>query len=264
MAIADSGRMRAALLLVVVGLAACATMPQPPLILGTPGARATAAITETVPYVPVRATVSGPSTAPVTLEQHIEASAIFDPRFRYAHRLGDRFQAGGHVSLTSAGVELRMLPYGEAVDAPMVVSAGAQLNALERISGSVTIWDVRVGLSMHPMLGRVQAILGAGFSAGRQNYDLSLPASLAQPPDVAPVPALLRLLRREGRLEGVLGLSYAIGDGRIGLAVQPFYVVARGAVSTRRCGYCFDELRTDSLDASWGAAFTVTLLGSVR
>jgi len=43
--------------------------------------------------------------------------------------------------------------------------------------------------------------------------------------------------------------------------VQPFYVVAQGAVSTLPCAFC-DRLRVDSLDASWGAAFTLTVLAS--
>jgi hypothetical protein len=35
-------------------------------------------------------------------------------------------------------------------------------------------------------------------------------------------------------------------------------------VSTLSCGSCFDDLHIDSLDASWGAVFTVTVLGSTK
>ena len=103
-------------------------------------------------------------------------------------------------------------------------------------------------------------MLGAGFSAGRQEHHLYLPDSLAHPSDFGfPPPALLRTFRREVRLEGVIGSSFAMGSSsRIALAVQPFYVVAQGAVSTMPCGYCFDQLRVDSLDASWGVVFTFT------
>jgi len=100
-------------------------------------------------------------------------------------------------------------------------------------------------------------MLGAGFSAGRQKHDLFMPNDLAQPTDAGFVgPALLRVFRAEGRLEGVLGFSFPLWRTRLALATQPFYVVAQGALSTVSCGSCLDALRVDSFDAQWGATFT--------
>ena len=96
-----------------------------------------------------------------------------------------------------------------------------------------------------------------------QMHDLYLSDDLAQPPDAGfSAPGLLRVLRREGRLEGVIGVSFALSKLRTALAVQPFYVVAKGAISTLPCGFCLDRLRVDSFDASWGATFTLTWLVS--
>jgi hypothetical protein len=226
---------------------------------------------EGLPYIPTRAVVSGPHTAPVTLTQRFEAdeplSVLLDPRFSFTHGAGDRLSLGGHLDWWMSGLEVRMLPLGTHVDTPVVVAVGAQLDGPARILGltDATIWDVRAQLSVHPKLHGVQAILGAGFSAGRQAHDLVMPDELAHGPDAGfAAPVVLRALRREGRLEGVIGLSFPVWGGRIALAVQPFYVVAQGAVSTTPCGYCFDQLRVDSLDASWGAAFTLAVLGSAR
>jgi hypothetical protein len=63
-------------------------------------------------------------------------------------------------------------------------------------------------------------------------------------------------------LEGVIGFSFALLKARIALAVQPFYVVAQGVISTLPCAFC-EPLRVDSLDASWGAAFTLTRRNSL-
>jgi hypothetical protein len=254
----------------LLGCAACATLPQPAPVLGDPGKRLSFAVMEGLPYVPTRATLSGPNTPPVTLKRSFEAyeggtiAPLFDPRASFAHRIGDRLYGSGHLGWWMSGVELRILPHGDQVDSPVVVTVGAQLDAPAMLLGltNAAIWDVRAQLSVHPTFHGVQAMLGAGFSAGRQKHDLNLPKDLAHPPDAgfAP-PSLLRALRREGRLEGVIGFSFALSGGRIALAVQPFYVVAHGAVSTLPCAFC-ELLRVDSLDASWGAVFTLTLLAS--
>jgi hypothetical protein len=265
--------MRRARYLVVafLGYAACASLPQPAPVLGDPGKRLSFALMEGLPYVPTRATVSGPNTAPVTLKRSFEAyegapgALLFDPRFSFGHRIGDRLYGSGHFGWWMSGLELRILPRGDQVDTPMVVTVGAQLDAPARLLHltSAAVWDVRAQLSVHPRFHGVQAMLGAGFSAGRQKHDLYLPLDLAQPPDAGfAAPGLLRMFRHEGRLEGVIGFSFALSKLRTALAVQPFYVVANGAVSTQPCGFCFDQLRVDSLDASWGAAFTLTWLVS--
>jgi hypothetical protein len=266
------GKMRDTTYLVaaLLGCAACATLPQPAPVLGDPGKRLSFAVMEGLPYVPTRATVSGPNTPPVTLKRSFEAyerapaALLFDPRASFAHRIGDRVYGSGHLGWWMSGVELRILPHGDQLDSPVVVTVGAQLDAPAMLLGltNAAIWDVRAQLSVHPTFHGVQAMLGAGFSACRQKHDLNLPKDLAQPPDAgfAP-PALLRALRREGRLEGVIGFSFALSRARIALAVQPFYVVAQGVVSTLPCAFC-DPLHVDSLDASWGAAFTLTLLAS--
>ncbi|TMQ18627.1 MAG: hypothetical protein E6J90_19775 [Deltaproteobacteria bacterium] len=96
------------------------------------------------------------------------------------------------------------------------------------------------------------------MSGGQQKHDVNLPRSFEG--DDAP---LVRALRVEGRLEGVVGLSYFVQNGAIALAVQPFYVLAHGRVFTSdQCGWCSTRLHVDSVDAPWGAVFTLTLLGS--
>jgi hypothetical protein len=108
-----------------------------------------------------------------------------------------------------------------------------------------------------------QLMLGAGFSAGRQKHDLFMPKDLVDPiPDGFVGPPLLRVLRAEGRVEGVLGFSFPLWRTRLALAAQPFYVVAQGTLSTVPCGSCLAGLRVDSFDAQWGATFTLTWLVS--
>jgi len=228
------------------------------------------AVTEALPYAPTRATVSGPDTPPVTLKRSFEAYdgaaivPLFDPRFSFARRIGDRLYGSGHLGWWMSGVELRLLPHGDQVDMPVAVTVGAQFDAPAKLLGltDAAIWDVRTQLSVHPTFQWFQAMLGAGFSAGRQKHDLNLPRELAHPPDAGFAPAsLLRAVRMEGRIEGVIGFSLERSSGRFAFAVQPFYVVAQGAVSTLPCVYC-DVVHIDSLDASWGAVFTLTLLAS--
>jgi hypothetical protein len=266
------GKMRKTTYLIaaLLGCAACATLPQPAPVLGIPGKRMSFALTEGLPYAPTRATLSGPDTPPVTLKRSFEAYEggtlvpLFEPRFSFAHRIGDRMYGSGHLGWWMSGVELRILPHGDQVDIPVAVTVGAQFDAPAKLLGvtDAAIWDVRAQLSVHPTFHGVQAMLGAGFSAGRQKHDLNLPKELAHPPDAgfAP-PSLLRVLRREGRIEGVIGFSLARSSARFAFAVQPFYVVAQGAVSTLPCAYC-KSLHVDSFDASWGAVFTLTLLAS--
>src|SRR5262249_24504881 len=135
----------------------------------------------------------------------------------------------------------------------VVVAVGAQLDAPALLSRrtDTAIWDVRAQVSVHPRIHGVEMMLGAGLSAGRQKHDLYRPEGpLAHYSDLQWGPLLLRTSRREGRLEGVVGVSFPLGRSRIALAVQPFYVVAQGAVSTMECKDCSDGLHVDSLDAS--------------
>jgi hypothetical protein len=137
---------------------------------------------------------------------------------------------------------------------------GAQLDLPASMLGVIpeAVWDIRAQLSAHPRFHRFEAILGAGVSGGQQKHDVYLPRSFEG--DDAP---LVRALRVEGRLEGVVGLSYLVQNGAIALAVQPFYVLAHGRVFTGgQCGWCSTRLHVDSVDAPWGAVFTLTLLGS--
>jgi hypothetical protein len=265
--------MRCARYLVVafLGLAACATLPQPAPVLDGPGKRLSVAVMEGLPYVPTRATVSGPSTAPVTLKQRFEAyesapsAIVLDPRFSVTHSMGDQLYWSGHVGWWMSGLELRMLPRGSQVDSPVVVAVGAQLDGPALLSRrtDTAIWDVRTQVSVHPRIHGVEMMLGAGLSAGRQKHDLYRPEGpLAHYSDLQLGPLLMRTSRREGRIEGVIGVSFPLGSSRIALTVQPFYVVAQGAVSTMECKDCGDGLHVDSLDASWGAAFTLTWLVS--
>lgn len=250
---------------------ACTTLPQPAPVLGAPDQRLSFAISEGLPYIPTRATVSGPETAPVVVRQHLEshesapAQLLFDPRVSVAHRLRDRIDASGHLGWWMSGVELRMRSRGDAGEAPLLVAVGAQVDAMALALDltRAAIWDVRAQVSIHPSLARSQAILGAGVSAGRQKHDIDLPRDVrANDPDFRP--SLVSAARAEARIEGVVGLSLAFGVSRIALAAQPFYVIAHGAPSTIRCNDCVEGLRVDSLEASWGAALTLTWLASVK
>ena len=259
----------------MIATAACATLPQPPPIVGNPGTVMTAAVAEGFPLVPTRAIVSGPHTAPVTLHRRFEAYdpaamalAAFDPRFSFAYAVGEHAAVNGHIGWWMSGLELRVLPRGNHVDTPVILAVGAQVDAPAMLLGSrETLWDVRAMASVHPAIHRVRGILGAGLSAGRQQHTVSLPdGPLAHASDagLGGGPNLLRAERREARLEGALGFAIRFGTTQIALAVQPFYVVAQGDITTLSCGVCSDALRVDSLHAPWGAVFTISVLVSPR
>jgi hypothetical protein len=260
-----------AVLLANLAVAACATLPQPPPVLGVPGKHLSFAATEGLPDVPTRATVSGPNTPPTVVERRFgvyeggPAAFLTDPRLGFTHRLTDRLHWGGHLGWASSGLELRALPQGDLVETPVVVAVGAQLNAalMSLIGPSVgTIWDVRAQVSAHPTFSRIQFLVGAGLSAGRRIHELYIPEG--------PLggawewfASYLRAARVEGRVEGIVGISVPVRLQRFALAAQPFYVAAKGAVSTLGCNGCNEQLHVDTLDAPWGVAFTLTWVASV-
>jgi hypothetical protein len=248
----------------------CATMPQPAPVLGSPGQRMSVAIAEALPYLPTRAVVRKQGAEPVVLEQRLEAresapaQLLFDPRLSFVRRIGRGLEVGGHVGWWMTGLELRMSRLGD-LDPPLVVTVGAQVDATARFFGftDATIGDVRAHASVHPTIHGMELILGAGLSAGRQKHDLVLSEEIA--PDAAHSwrPLVVGASRREARLEGVVGIAIPLGISRIVVTMQPFRVIADGAVSTIDCTDCMQGFRVESLDAPWGAAFTLTLLVSV-
>ena len=260
-----------ALVAVVASVAACATLPQPPPVLGVPGKRLSFAGTEGLPYVPTRATVSGPNTPPTVIERSLgrhelsRAGFLLDPRLSFAHRITDRLHWTGHLGWANSGLELRAFPRGDLVDTPVLVALGAQLNAAPAaiFGPSVgTVWDVRAQLSAHPTFPSFQLIVGAGLSAGRRIHDVDAPVDMFRESPDWETPNL-QATRVEGRVEGIIGISVPVRLQRIALAAQPFFVAAKGAHSTLlACDIC-GELRVDALDAPWGVAFTLTWLASV-
>jgi hypothetical protein len=213
--------------------------------------------------------VSSPETGSTTLKRRFEAfepspvGLVFEPRLGVVHRVNDHVQWSAHLGWWMSGLELRILPWAAAGRTPVVVTTGAQVDAPVMVLGpfSAPIWDVRAQVSVHPTVHGIQTMLGAGFSVGRRKHDIYLPEGpLATYGVDQDAPVLLRALRQEARIEGVVGFAIDVRKLRFALAAQPFYVVAEGNVSTADCAGCVDGLRVDSLDASWGAVFTFALL----
>lgn len=111
-------------------------------------------------------------------------------------------------------------------------------------------WDARVLVTVHPSLGDLHAVLGAGLSIGRRKHDIYLPdGPLATYGVDQFTTTYLEGLRDEGRVEAVLGIGFDHRKARFTLAAQPYYVVAAGKVSTLSCSGCVEGLRVDSLEA---------------
>jgi hypothetical protein len=254
----------------MISLTACSALPQPPPVLpGSQQRKFTFSIVEGLPYAPTRAVVSSPETGSTTLHRRLEAleaapvGVLFEPRLGVVHRVSDHLQWSGHLGWWMSGLELRILPWAAAGRTPVVVTTGAQVDAPPLVLGSSipALWDVRAQISVHPAVHGIQTMLGAGFSVGRRKHDIYRPEGpLATYGVDQTAPVLLRALRQEARIEGVVGFAIDIRKLRFALAAQPFYVVAEGDVSTAYCAGCVEGLRVDSLDAAWGAVFTFALL----
>jgi len=260
-----------------VGLiAGCVVLPQPPPILA-PDGKATLGATWGYVAAPVKVVASTPSDAPVTLTQKtdgLSGALLFDPRASFSGAVAPGWALGGHLSWTTAGLELRALvsedpkrlvalTLGGQVDGPLLWSRSSEPRAYPGFA-----WEARVGVTIQPELtDRVQLLLGVGASVGPRRHSVVVADDTlgsGHGDGLRPVPEL-RLLRPELRAEGLFGVlvrpSWAATPwlGFV-VAAQPYVVAHAGDLAGVSCRSCSTAVVVESFSSTLGVAVTGTLV----
>lgn len=169
------------------------------------------------------------------------------------HQVTGEWDSGEYLGWRRVGLTVRRLlavtPGGAATS---IVSAGNVHWSVRGVDGSLALEQT---VPLHPW---VSALFRLGVSYGLRDYDVAVPDDLDQTAghDNTIGAAHFDILRADARLEPLIGLI--LGDGSCILSFQPYYVIARGAVSSAECADCVPGVQLLDFTQNRGIAFALT------
>jgi hypothetical protein len=169
------------------------------------------------------------------------------------HQVDGDWDTGEYAGWRRVGVTARRrLATTSGGAATSIASAGNVHWSLRGIDGSLALEQ------SVPLRPSVTLLFRAGLSYGLRDYDIQVPADLdvTAGHDNTIGSAHFDILRTDARLEPLVGVI--LGEGSFIVSVQPYFVVARGAIEDASCADCVTGVRLVDFTENRGLAFAIT------
>lgn len=173
-------------------------------------------------------------------------------------QFGRLVESSVDLGWVNSGIELRLaVPW--AIDLPVALRAGARTGKVSAFDSDT--YEGRIGAEAYPRISRdgypsLRFVFSLAVSGGSFEHEILLPSSYAETlagPGIPHAP-VADVVRREIRLEGTIGVTWAREHVGCTLAVAPWILVAAAAPSSLRCIDCNGPETVTQFSQSWGLA----------
>ena len=179
---------------------------------------------------------------------------FFVPALASLHQVSGDWDTGEYLGWRRVGLTARRRLATTAGGAATSIASAANVHwSFRGVDGSIALEQTI------PLGGYLTALFRAGASYGLRDYDIGVPEDLDQSAghDNTIGGAHFDILRPDARVEPVIGLI--LGQGSCILSFQPYYVVARGAITSARCTGCVSGVQLLDFTQDLGIAFALTI-----
>ena len=246
-------------------LAGCSTVP-PPIVSPASRAASTAALTWSIDYGYAHAHIQRPDGSIEAISGNGDSTwgnpdpeatelTLPMPAAGSLHQVTGNWDTGEYLGWRRFGVTARV----RLIAAP----GGATTSIASAMNAHWSLRGVDASLALEQTLpaGRLLTLLGRiGVSYGLRDYDIQVPSDLDKSAghDNTIGAAHFDLLRPDVRLEPVLGLVLGESSSVI-LSIQPYFVIARGAIVSPRCADCVAGVQLLDFAQNVGLAVALTV-----
>ncbi len=260
---------RRAWVVAVVGLgsqlAACSTVP-PPVVSPASLAPRGQAITWSVDWGYARAHIQRPDGSIQAISGNgdstygnpeVDATELTlpFPAMLSLHQVTGAWDVGEYAGWRRVGATARVRVVTAAGGAMTSIASAFNVHwSLQGVDGSVGLEQSVPVAAFLTLLGRI------GIGYGLRDYDIQVPPDLdtTSGHDNTIGAAHFDVLRPDLRLEPVLGVVLGTRSSVI-LSFQPYFVLARGAITSERCADCVAGVRLVDFTQNAGIAVALTL-----
>jgi hypothetical protein len=255
-------------LLAVIGLSApmaCSTVP-PPVVSPASRAPRAEAVTWSVDWGYARAHIARPDGTIQAISGNGDSTygnpdpeatllTLPAPALASLHQVMGAWDTGEYAGWRRFGMTARVRLASAAGGATTSIASALNIHwSLQGIDAAVALEQSLPTGPLATLLGRV------GVSYGLRDYDIQVPRDLDATAghDNTIGSAHFDILRPDLRLEPLIGVVLGAQSSLI-LSFQPYFVLARGAISSERCADCVAGVQLVDFAQNVGIAFALTL-----